>query len=76
MGGKNGVSKVEITSLNSHFAGIYSGTRYGFLSTWRKKTPTDEDRSLHPFKTHPKSTPVGASRKIWVGWTSVPDPTR
>jgi hypothetical protein len=30
---------VEITSLNSHFAEIYSGTRYGFLSTWRKRNP-------------------------------------
>jgi len=27
----------------------------------KNETPTDEDMSLHPFKTHPKSTPVGAT---------------
>jgi hypothetical protein len=32
-------SKLGITSLNPHFAGIYTGIRYGFLSTWRKKCP-------------------------------------
>ena len=26
----------------------------------KKETPTDEDTSLHPFKTHPMSNPVGA----------------
>ncbi len=32
---------MEITSLNSQSAGIYFGTRYMALSTWRKKAPTD-----------------------------------
>ena len=27
--------KLGITSLNSHFAGIYFGTRYMVLSAWR-----------------------------------------
>jgi len=26
----------------------------------KNETPTDEDTSLHPFKTHPMSNPVGA----------------
>jgi hypothetical protein len=30
---------LNITSLNPHFAGIYFGTRYGLLSTWRKRSP-------------------------------------
>jgi len=36
-------AKLEMTSLNSHSAGIYFGTRYMVLSAWRgeKKTPTD-----------------------------------
>ena len=32
-------SKLWITSLNSHFAGIYFGTIYMALSTWRKENP-------------------------------------
>ena len=31
--------KLWITSLNSHFAGIYFGTIYMALSTWRKENP-------------------------------------
>lgn len=34
----------------------------------KNETPTDEDTSLHPFKTHPMSNPVGAikwGRTLW-----------
>jgi hypothetical protein len=36
------VVEVCIISLNLHFAGISSGTRYMVLSMWSKKTPTDQ----------------------------------
>jgi hypothetical protein len=34
-----GRCKMAITSLNSHFAGIQPGTKYGFLSMSRRKPP-------------------------------------
>jgi hypothetical protein len=34
-----------------------SGERGG--DRQKNETPTDEDTSLHPFKTHPMSNPVG-----------------
>jgi len=37
------------------------GERRGGEAVKKNETPTDEDMSLHPFKTHPKSTPVGAT---------------
>jgi len=36
--------EVYITSLNSHFAGIYAGTRCGFLSMRRKRKPPSTHR--------------------------------
>ena len=37
--GKKGESKLEISFLNPHSAGIYSGTRYGSVNVEKKKRP-------------------------------------
>jgi hypothetical protein len=53
------VVKLWITSLNSHLPKIYSGTRYGFLPTWRKKALTDQSSTQGL---------VRAKGWVWVGY--------